>query len=95
MTDYLMNLNLLQLAAIGGVAVLLIPVVWDVLKWSFRKTKGVLPSRKPQAVQPGVTFEHVMEIRELLVSDGNEHVMEAFDGSIVPALVRALANQEK
>ena len=95
MIEFLEGLNLLQITALGGVAVLLVPVMWDAAKWLFRKIPGVVGSRKPRVRQPGVTFEHVMEIRELLVKDDNGYVLEAFDGSIVPAIVRALAEEKQ
>lgn len=95
MTEFFMSLSLLQYAALGGAVVLLAPVVWDGVKAGVKKLKGVkLPSRKLQAPQPNVCFSQVMEIRALLAKDGNEEVLEAYDSSVVPTLVRVLAKGE-
>lgn len=98
MTDLFMKMNLLQMAALAGAAVLLAPVVWDLLKSGASAVRKVkLPAIRPKK-QEGhnipICFDHVMCVRSLLAKSGDEEALRSYDTLVVPNLVRVLSEEE-
>jgi len=97
MTDFFMKLSLIQYAAIAGVAVLLLPVLFDVLKFStslLGKIRLKIPAAKKKSYDANVCFEHVMCVRSLLAKSGDEEALSSYDDVIIPKLVRVLSESE-
>ena len=97
MIDFFMKMNLVQYAAIAGAAVLLLPVLSDVVKSSASivgKLKLQIPTSKKKGHDANICFEHVMCVRSLLARSGDEEALSSYDDLIIPNLVRVLSESE-